>query len=444
MLSVKNKKLIIIVSSVLAVLLLGIIITACVILIPMEGSKYDEKWFGPNQAYDLQKDSVVVQKEAGEDFVITQLTDMQLWSNSKDNAAAFEMAEKVIMRTEPDLVVFTGDNVSGVSAPELLKQFINKIEALAVKYDFLWAPIFGNHDTEFGSRNTKNWAGDQYLKVSTENGGHCLFRKGPTNLGDSYGDVLGNYVITVKEGDQIVQSLFMIDNGSYADYEDDIRNAINETEGRGYNSERPYPYAQIEWFKWQASNINKIAGKEVPSIAFTHCAPYEMGDAIRKYVSGSDGKLGTDDDLKKQDPEGYWTLPGGYSSTNNGNGETTIKPASEPTSDVEYPLVDGKPMRGIAGRIAYVPGYALYNTGIVESLKSVGLKGWFVGHDHENDIIFEYDGMVYGYGMKAGPSPKPWNDSYFFGGTTIVMNEAGEITPEHFVLMKSSDYWAKR
>lgn len=439
MLTEKNKKLIIIISSVLAVVLVGIIITACVILIPMKGSAYNEKWLGPYQAYDLQKDAVVVQKEAGEDFVITQLTDIQLWSNAKDNEEAFEIAEKVIQRTQPNLVVFTGDNVSGVSAPELLKKFVKKIEALAVKYDFLWAPIFGNHDTEFGSRTTKNWAGDQYLTVSTKNGGHCLFSKGPTNLGDSYGDLLGNYVIVVKESDQIVQSLFMIDNGSYADYEDDIREAVQSAEGRGRNSERPFPYAQIEWFKWQASNINKIAGKIVPSIAFTHCAPYEMGQTIRKYVAGADGKVGTDDDLKKQDPEGYWTLPGGYSSGNNNSNQPSIKPASEEV----YPLVDGKPLRGIAGRIAYVPGYAMYNTGIVDSLKGLGLKGWFVGHDHENDIIFEYDGMVYGYGMKAGPSPKPWNDSYFFGGTKIVMNQAGDITPEHCAVIKASDYWKK-
>ena len=58
----------------------------------------------------------------------------------------FCLPEEVIKRTDPDLVVFTGDNVSGVGVPELLKTFIKKIEALASKYDFLWAPVFGNHD----------------------------------------------------------------------------------------------------------------------------------------------------------------------------------------------------------------------------------------------------------------------------------------------------------
>lgn len=437
MIAEKKKKSLIIISAVMAVLLIAIVVTACVILIPLKGKPYTSLWLGPNQEYDLQKDSVVVEKQAGEDFVITQLTDMQLWSKAKDNEAAFEIAEEVIKRTQPNLVVFTGDNVSGVSAPELLKEFIKRTEKLAERYGFLWAPIFGNHDSEFGSRTTQNWAGDQYLKVSRENGGHCLFRKGPTNLGDNYGDLLGNYVITVKENDKIVQSLFMLDNSVYADYEESVRDYYKETEGRS-NAERPFPYAQIEWCKWQASNINKIAGAQVPSIFFTHCAPYEMGQTIKKYVAGSDGVLNTADDLKKQDAEGYWTLAGGYSSGNT-NDDVQINPAA----DLDYPIIDGKPLKGIAGRIAYVPSHALYNTGIVESMKALGMKGWFVGHDHENDIILEYDDVVYGYGLKAGPSPKPWNFSYFFGGTKIVMSEQGEITPEHISVIKAGDYWNK-
>lgn len=443
MLSAKNKKIVYIISGIMAILLLGIIVTACVLFVPLKGEKYEYVWH-KDQVYDLEKDSVIVE-QTGDKFVILQLTDMQLWTNSKDNNAAYDIAEKAIIDTQPDLVVFTGDNVSGVGVPELLKQFVGKIEAMAKKYDFLWAPIFGNHDNEM--RATPNWSGDQYLKVSRENGGHCLFRKGPTNLGDQYGDLLGNYVINVKKDGKIVQSLYMLDNSAYANYEDSIKE-YGKQMGR-QNSERPFPYAQIEWCKWQAENINKIAGgTNVPSIAFTHCAPYEMGDTIRKYVAGPNGKIDgqpssnpESDDLVWQDKEGYWTLPGGYSSDDTNNG-SVIKPMAE--DEITYPMVDGKPLKGIAGRIKYVPGYAIYNTGIVEAMKELGLKGWFVGHDHENDIIFEYDDMIYGYGLKAGPSPKPWNDSYFFGGTQIVMDSDGNITPEHVYIIKANDYWNKK
>lgn len=444
MLSVKNKKFICIVSSICSIVLIGLIVTVCVLFIPLKGKKYENLWLGPNSSYDINSHSVVVQKEADKDFVIVQLTDMQLWSSGKDNNFAFETAEKVIMQAEPDLVVFTGDNVSGVGVPELLKTFVNKIEELAVKYDFLWAPVFGNHDNEM--RATPNWSGDQYLKASRENGGHCLFQKGPTNLGDEYGDLLGNYVINVKEGDKIVQSLYMLDNSAYANYSKELKNSVYEKEGRN-NKERPFPYAQIEWCKWQANNINKLSGSVVPSIFFTHCAPYEMGNVLLKYVAGANGRLdgqiqdnSSSDDLQKQDSEGYWTISGAYNPPSGNTPE--FKPASD--IDNSYPVVDGKELKGILGRFAYVPGHALYNTGMVGSMKDLGLKGWFVGHDHENDIVFEYDNVMYGYGLKAGPSPKPWNSSYFFGGTKIVMDEAGQITPTHIITTKASDYWGKR
>ncbi len=130
MFSVKNKKLIYVISGVLSVILLGIIITVCVLFIPLTGKKYESRWLGPNSEYNIANDSVVIDKSKDKDFVIVQLTDMQLWSNNKDNNYAFETAEQVIKQTEPDLVVFTGDNVSGVGVPELLKIFIKKIEEL--------------------------------------------------------------------------------------------------------------------------------------------------------------------------------------------------------------------------------------------------------------------------------------------------------------------------
>ena len=73
---------------------------------------------------------------------------------------------------------------------------------------------------------------------SRENGGHCLFQKGPTNLGDEYGDLLGNYVINVKEGNQIVQSLYMLDNSAYAKYSKDLINSVFEKD-RDYQKQVP-------------------------------------------------------------------------------------------------------------------------------------------------------------------------------------------------------------
>lgn len=140
MVSAKNKKLIIVISAVMTVVLLGIVVTVSVLFTRLKGSKYEDNWFASMQ-YDIAKHSVIVEKEKGKDFVILQLTDMQLWSNSKDNEASFVIAEKAIQQSSPNLVVFTGDNVSGVGAPELLKTFIKKVESLAKEYNFCGHPF---------------------------------------------------------------------------------------------------------------------------------------------------------------------------------------------------------------------------------------------------------------------------------------------------------------
>lgn len=404
----QGKKILLIIGVVALLILLVAIILICVMFVPLKGKKHEEIW-DKNQQFDLKKDTFVLQKQKEKDFVITQLTDMQLWSNGADNDKAFEVAKQVIEKTKPDLVVLTGDNVSGVFADSKLKRIIEFFENQAKEHNFYWATVFGNHDNEV--KVTKNWSSDQYEKVSIKNGGRCLFAKGPSNLGDEYGSVLANYVIVVKEQDKIVQTLYMLDNSDYADY---AMEDVEKAERRA--KERPLTKAQVEWCKWNAENINKIAGKVVPSLCFTHFAPYEMGNALQTYVAGKDGKINTQDDIAKNDYD-LWEINAGE-KTENG-------------------------ILGIRGSFAYVSGYALFNTGAVDTLKPLGLKGWFVGHDHENDIIFEYQDVVYGYGLKTGPSPKPWNGAKCFGGTSIVMDEFGKITAMHHITDNASDYWKK-
>ena len=59
MFSVKNKKLIYVISGVLSAILLGIIITVCVLFIPLTGKKYESRWLGPNFEYNIANDSEI-------------------------------------------------------------------------------------------------------------------------------------------------------------------------------------------------------------------------------------------------------------------------------------------------------------------------------------------------------------------------------------------------
>lgn len=428
------RKITIIVAIVLASILVVGGIVAAVLFIPLNGKENTYMWH-EGQEFNLEKDTFVIEKKAGEEFKILQLTDLQLWASGKDNKRAFEVASEVIDKSEPDLVVLTGDNVSGVTAPYLLKDVIKFFESEAKEHNFYWAPVFGNHDNEV--KATPNWSADQYEKVSIKNGGRCLFAKGPNNLGDAYGDTVGNYVITIKEEGKIVQTLYMIDNSVYANYSDEIR----EEAGRA-NSERPITYAQSAWYKWNQENINKLADTTVPNMVFTHFASYDAGIAFDKYVEAKG--ITTND-------EGQFVLKNGSVVNKLFIGEEEVEVTN---SQGEKTIVKGLPVfdtntvdnsligeNGVGG-FKYRPGTPLISTGFDSMAKDLGMIGWFFGHDHENDGVIMYNDIIYGYGLKVGPSPKPWNGTDFFGGTVISFNnDASKINVKHEVVQKSADYW---
>ena len=416
----KKKIILIVVLSVFSLLVIAGSVTAGIMLSTLKGEDYSYQW-SSNQEFNKNTDTFEVEKTVGEEFEILQLTDIQLWSNGADNKKAFEVANKIIDTAKPDLVVLTGDNVSGAGIPSLMKDLIEFMEKKATEHNFLWAPVYGNHDSEM--RVTKNWLGDQFNKVSVANGGHCLFKKGPTNLGDNYGENSGNFVINVVENNVIVQSLYMLDNSNYTSYSDEIKKANNDRT----NQEIPITYSQIAWYKWNAKNINAIAGKKVPQLTFCHFAPVEAGEAFdRVGYFGADKKAdkegGVQDDLPRDNLGKFAVIDGDI-----------MKNMATYDNDATGTKVTG---------YGYRPGTALINTGFVDVAKDLGLKGMFFGHDHESDAVIEYEGVIYGYGLKVGPSPRPWNGAAEFGGTSLMIGaDSNNLTITHMVSELAGDYW---
>ena len=398
----KKAKMIIISVVVAFVMIVGII--AMILLVPLKGKENTYTWSKTDDFNELvmSKNSPVItlNKKVDENFKILVLTDMQLWTKANDNKEAFGLASRLIDKENPNLVVLTGDNVSSVTAPYLLKDLIEFFEKKGVEKDFYWAPVFGNHDNEV--KATPNWSADQYEKASIHNGGRCLFSKGPNNLGGT----VGNYVINIKEEGEIIQSLYMMDNSQYIDYPQDMKDYF----GRG-NKEKYITHQQISWFEWNASNVNKISNKIVPSMVFTHFAQYEALEAFNSMIAGEDKIMATADDMQK-DFSGKYKVPNGMGF----------------------------------GAYSYAPGVPLINTGFIDKAKALGLHLALFGHDHENDAVIEYEGVTYGYGLKAGPSPRPWNDATEFGGTTIVFNSKNANKPiiTHVVDKQASDYWGNK
>lgn len=338
----KAKKVAIGVSAAVLVLLTVVLIVFC----PRRGA--DETYIWAVSDDYSSGSAASLEKTAGEDFTILLFTDIQLWTLVSDNRRAFAIMDELVERTDPDLIVLPGDNVSGISTDILTLQLVSKMESYGVP----WAPVFGNHDAEGNA--TLEWQGDRFEEAE-----HCLFDRGPTDL---YG--VGNYFVNIFEDGTPIYSLCFMDNGRYIDYGD-------------RTAETYVDYAQIAWYKWNIEGLNAEFGTSVPSMSFSHFAFPEMREAVEKYgILSDDGRYVIPEDMGQ-------------------------------------------------GSCAYLPGAAPVNSGFFETAKASGLTHAFFGHDHENDARITVDGVTLSYGLKTGPSPRPWNSAKEYGGTVITIGDGG-------------------
>ena len=216
----------------------------------------------------------------------------------------------------------------------------------------------------FGNHDSEGNATLEWQADKFDAADNCIFDRGPSNL---YG--VGNYFVNIVEGDNIAYSLALLDNGRYYRYDE---STIDEV----YMG-----YEQIAWYEWNMRGIAKAYGKErVPSMTFSHCAPPEFNEAMEKY-----GQEGAD---------GIYYVPEEYGF----------------------------------GYCQYLPSVAPKNSGFIDKAKALGLTHVFVGHDHENNASIKYEDVIYTYGLKTGPSPKPWNAAKEYGGTVISIGDNGAVS----------------
>lgn len=239
-----------IVTSVICSLLAAVIIICAVLFFPLTGKKNAQVW-NADDKFDIETVQTVEKKNF--EFKILLLSDTQLWTNLGDNKKCYNQIEKLVSKTQPDLIVLTGDNVSAFASRFSLPNLIKQMDS----FEIPWATVFGNHDAEIPT-NSKNWQADMYM-----NSEYCLFQKGPSNL---YG--CGNYVVNITENGAPVYSLFMFDNGMYENYKEFGK------------KETAMSAEQIAWYEWNVKGIENSAGRIVPSMAFSHFAQPEFAEAV--------------------------------------------------------------------------------------------------------------------------------------------------------------------
>lgn len=289
------------------------------------------------------------------EFKVLQLTDVHIgggWMSLKKDAMALNAVAAMVKAEKPDLVVVTGDVSYPVPFQAGTFNNLNSAKIFAELMDTLgvyWTLAFGNHDTEAYSFYSREKVGNFYEELEDT---YCLFTKGDENI-----DGVGNQVINVKNSNGIItQSLFLFDSHSYTD---------GDYFGIAWKYDNIHEN-QIQWYSDTLDSLNaqndkrykeldEKAKSDIKSLAFFHIPLTEMKDAWNEYSEN------------------------GYKDT----------------EDVKY-------IYGVAGETGKVVYSGINDDNLFETmLEKKSTQGVFFGHDHKNNVSFNYKGIRLTYGMSV-------------------------------------------
>ena len=245
--------------------------------------------------------------------------------------------EKLVEKTNPDMVVFGGDNVSGYWEEftyDYIKQTIEDIIAPIKARNIPLGVVFCNHDGEIGFHTEFQMM--MYMEYA-----NC---RSNLNDADVYG--CGNCCITIKDskGEKDAFALWLMDSNDY------------ETNSEGGNSYDHVHTSQINWYENKAAQLKAANGGEpIPAILFQHIPVQQELDGYREATENDD-----------------------YTFERDGN----------------YYIVGNKIHEGRIREVPCPPNMEKEYKNQFESWKKTGdIFAAFFGHDHVNDFRMNVDGI---------------------------------------------------
>ncbi|MFH0976371.1 MAG: metallophosphoesterase family protein [Spirochaetota bacterium] len=299
-------------------------------------------------------------------FKIVQFTDIHNDKNTDRRTAA--LIESVCDDQQPDVVILTGDNITGkISSAGSVKKAINGFASLINSRKIPWFIAFGNHDDDHASVTgmTKDAQLEYYMSFS-----HNInidIEDNITGAGNMFINVYHSdgYQTIVKDEPAFI--LWALDSGTYA------HKVISGQPTEGLPKWDWIRYDQIEWYVKNSKSIEAKYGK-VPGFMFFHIPIFEfslMWDQKEKH---------------------------GVTGEKNEN-------------------ISCGPFNG--GLFSAI-------------LERGDIKGVFCGHDHVNNYIGNYYGVYLGYAASAGFGPYGLGGSgrnRLRGARVFILNENN---PENF------------
>ncbi|GKT48924.1 phosphatase DCR2 [Colletotrichum spaethianum] len=170
-----------------------------------------------------------------------------------------DFVSKILNEEKPNLVVLSGDQVNGETAPDA-QSAIFKIAQILIKMKIPYVSIFGNHDDEGSLPRAAQMQILESLPYS-------LAKAGPEDI-----DGVGNYYVEVLargKSDHSALTLYMLDSHSYSP---------DERKFHGYDWIKQN---QIDWFKKTSTSLKKTHkeySKVHMDLAFIHIPLPEYRD----------------------------------------------------------------------------------------------------------------------------------------------------------------------
>ena len=348
-------------------------------------SPVEQKWTGDGYCLRCQdgavkadKDYVIcLEKDPERDFVILNLTDIQLrLPELRQDADCVAIAEKTIRKlvkkVRPNLITVTGDQGFG-DRTEILR-----VGGMIDRFGIPWAPVFGNADNRADDGLP---TGEQTFLY--ENAfKNCLLKAGPSDLAYLVDGQTryGNYVVNIvergeKDSFTVVRSLIFMNSGDEEPYDDADYPGQERVNKDEYSrlTER-----QIEWYKAMVRSANNYG--RVPSSLFLHIPIYAYNEAYKA----------------AKNPLGGWNA--GY--------ENSVGEARETS------------------------GTPPFDDGVLSAIKEEGSTDFIIcGHDHRNNYIITHRGVTFCYGLKTGKGCY-W-DPDMTGGTVVTIKKDGAVSARH-------------
>ena len=263
-------------------------------------------------------------------FTVLQFADIQ------DGYPMLTITKNLIKETlaqvQPDLVVLSGDNISGGSTTTkvITRAAINEFMSIFEKAGVPVAAVFGNHDDESA-------LADKDFQMSVYESYSCF-------VGYNEGDIIpgvGTYNLPImsSDGERIAFNIWMTDSGTY--------NTENDRGGYACTTKE-----QIAWYVEKSEELKaQNNGNPVYSLNFQHIIVPEIYDALVECEEGT------------------------AESVENGNKFLTLP-------------------EGVEGHLHEAPCPPNYNNGQFAAFVQQGdVLATVSGHDHKNDFVIPYMGV---------------------------------------------------